>query len=227
MCNLYANTTSQELMRQLFRVDRDRDRLGNAEPLTGIWPKYPAPVVRLDPEGARELVRMHWGFLTPKVSAKTGKPLKPDAWNNARDDKLLRNGMWKARFINGGRCLIPASSFREAKGQRPATDVWFALRGEPDEDRPPFAFAGLWRASQPGIDGEEYGWLTHTMITTTPNELVEPVHPTRMPVILDPEDYETWLTGPDTEAMALLRPYPADRMRIVREGIGILNDPLD
>lgn len=224
MCNLYSNTTGQELMRRLFQVEAGRDLLGNAEPLTGIWPKYVAPVVRLSGDGVRELVNMHWGFLTPKVSEKTGKVLKPDAWNNARDDKLMKNGMWKSRFQNGGRCLIPGTAFREAKGQRPATDVWFTMASETVEDRPPFAFAGLWRKGQPGIEGQEGDWITHTMVTTTPNELIKPVHPTRMPVILDPSDYETWLTGSDAQAMALLKPFPAERMRIARQGIGILND---
>ena len=208
-------------MRQLFRIEPDLDRLGNAEPLSAIWPKYEAPVVRLASSGARELVRMHWGFLTPKTSEKTGKPLKPDAWNNARDDKLRRTGLWKDSFLHR-RCLIPATSFREAKGRNPATDVWFAVTGE--EPRPLFAFAGLWRDGQPGIEGEEGQWLTHTMVTTTANELVKPVHPTRMPVILHPDDHETWLRGSEDEAFALLKPFPADRMRIVATGIGLTKD---
>ena len=32
-------------------------------------------VVRSAPDGARELVSAHWGFLTPAVSKKTGKPI--------------------------------------------------------------------------------------------------------------------------------------------------------
>ena len=94
MCNLYANTTAQEAMRGLFKVAPGRDRLGNEQPRTAIWPKYDAPVVRLDGNGDRELVLMKWGFLTPKTSARTGKRLKPDAWNNARDDKLTGSGLF-------------------------------------------------------------------------------------------------------------------------------------
>lgn len=211
-------------MRRLFAVSADRDLLGNAEPRPAIWPKYEAPIVRLTPDGERELVTAHWGFLTPKVSAKTGKPLKPEAWNNARDDKLRKVGLWK-ESAQHRRCLLPATSFREAKGRNPAEDVWFALQG--DGERPPFAFAGLWRDKQPGIDGKEHTLLTHTMITTTPNELVLPIHPTRKPVILDPEDYETWLAGSLDDALSLLRPYPADKMQIVKRGIGILSDTAD
>lgn len=221
MCNLYAAMASQDALRKHFDIQADRDHLGNARELPAIWPKYEAPVVRLDASGARELVMMHWGFLTPKISEKTGKALKPEAWNNARDDKLRKSGLWKGSF-HEGRCLIPGTSFREAKGRNPATDVWFALKGE--GQRPLFAFAGLWRDGQPGIEGEEGRRLTHTMVTTTANELVKPIHPTRMPVILDPADYETWLTGSPEAAAALLRPYPADQMRIAKSGVGILRD---
>ena len=47
MCNLYANTTSQAMMREIFEVMGERDHLGNYRGQTAIWPKYEAPVVRL------------------------------------------------------------------------------------------------------------------------------------------------------------------------------------
>lgn len=66
--------------------------------------------------------------------------------------------------------------------------------------------------------------FSHTVVTTTANELVQPVHPTRMVVIINPENYETWLTGSPDEAHQLLRPYLAERMRIVQNGVGVLRD---
>ena len=42
---------------------------------------------------------------------------------------------------------------------------------------------------------------------------------------LDPEDYETWLTGSSDEAAQLMRPFPAEKMRIVRQGEGVKEDP--
>ncbi|MEM8659206.1 MAG: SOS response-associated peptidase family protein [Pseudomonadota bacterium] len=120
----------------MFRVKTDDDYVGNAPPLSAIWPKYEAPVVRLSQDGDRELVNMSWGFLTKKVSKKSGKELSPAAWNNARDEKVRSSGLWRRSFEEP-RCLVPATSFREAKGQRPATDYWFALKG--DEPRPLFA----------------------------------------------------------------------------------------
>ena len=110
MCNLYANIATAEAMRKLFQVAPGQDRLGNAEPRPAIFPKGLAPVVRLDSEGQRELIEMRWGFLTPQVSKKTGKPIKPAAWNNARDDKLRKSGLWRGSFeerrcVNGGAIL--------------------------------------------------------------------------------------------------------------------------
>ena len=202
-------------MRQLFLVAPSNDHLGNAEPLSAIWPKYQGHVVRLNSEGENELVSLSWGFRTTKTSKKTGKTLQPSAWNNARDDKLLKSGLWKNGF-HERRCLIPATSFCEAKGRQPATYYWFGLTGE--EERPPFAVAGLWTVSYfEGPDGKEE-CPSYTMITTTANEIVKPVHPDRMPIILAPDDYDQWMNGTTQEALELLRPYPAEGMQVFKSG---------
>ena len=53
---------SQEAMRRLFEgLD---DRAGNMPPLPGIYPDYPAPIIRNAGEG-RELVMVRWGMPTP------------------------------------------------------------------------------------------------------------------------------------------------------------------
>ena len=94
MCNLYSITTAVEAMRNLFKVAAERDHLGNAEPLDAVWPKYPAPVVRLAEGGAREMLPMSWGFLTAKTSKTTGKPIAPAAWKQrprrqGRDQRVV------------------------------------------------------------------------------------------------------------------------------------------
>ena len=45
MCNLYSITKAQDAMRALFRVARDRT--GNLPPMPGVFPDYPAPIVRV------------------------------------------------------------------------------------------------------------------------------------------------------------------------------------
>ena len=120
--------------------------------------------------------------------------------------------------LSGRRCLAPATSFCEAKGRSPATYYWFGLADDDPDARPPFAFAAIWRHWRGNIKGELVEHDTYSIVTSTPNELVKPIHPDRMPVILDPSDYETWLTGTSEAAAGLLATFPADRMRIVRSG---------
>ncbi|WP_425655741.1 SOS response-associated peptidase [Roseobacter sp. EG26] len=223
MCNLYSNTTAVEAMRQLFAVPVAKDRLGNAEPLSAIYPKYEAPVVRLDKDGDHELINLSWGFRTTKKSKKTGNVIAPAAWNNARSDKVATSGLWKYSFQHR-RCLVPASSYCEwPPGGRPQNYHWFALKG--DEPRPPFAFAGMWQMSKYETKEGPETCETHTFLTTTGNELTRNVHPERMPVILNPKEYEAWLYGSTDHALELLRPYPAEKMQIVRKGVEEKADP--
>ncbi len=70
-----------------------------------------------------------------------------------------------------------------------------------------FAFAGLYDVWQ---DAEGNELRTYTIITTTPNDLVQPIH-NRMPVILHPDDEAMWIDPKmnDTAALrALLQPFP-------------------
>jgi putative SOS response-associated peptidase YedK len=55
--------------------------------------------------------------------------------------------------------------------------------------------------------------LTFTVITTDPNEIVQPLHD-RMPVIIPERDYDRWLDVSDTQKLPLdlLRPFDADKM---------------
>lgn len=219
MCNLYANTSTQDLMRQLFGLPADRDRLGNAEGWPAIYPKYPGPVLRLGGDGEPELLELGWGFVLPQISKKTGKPILPRAVNNARDDKVTTSRFWKSSF-EARRCLIPATSFCEAKGRQPAVYHWFGV-----DDRSPFCFAGIWREDKLGYGKGDGAIETYSMLTTTPNSLVKTIHPDRMPVILDPADWETWLHGSAEEAAGLLRPFPAERMAIIDAGEELKSEP--
>ncbi len=76
---------------------------------------------------------------------------------------------------------------------------------------------------------------TFTILTTDPNELLEPFH-NRMPVILEPRDYDRWFDsgdlGPGSQTQPpvdLLRSYPAERMTVwpVSDRVGNVryNDP--
>ena len=104
---------------------------------------------------------------------------------------------------------------------KPATWHWFAIKG--GEDRPLFAFPGIWKRYRGPLkkDGPNVEMDTYSFLTTTPNSLVSTINHERMPVLLTrEEEFETWLHGSTDEALALAREYPPDQMRIVQEGCG-------
>src|SRR3954451_25410750 len=59
MCNLYSITTNQAAIIALFRLLNRY--VGNLAPMPGVFPDYPAPVVR-NAGGERELAVMRWGM---------------------------------------------------------------------------------------------------------------------------------------------------------------------
>src|SRR5258708_28113851 len=65
---LYSNTTNQEAIRSLFRVINRY--IGNLPPMPGVFPDYPAPVIR-NAGDDREMVMMRWGMPPPP---RTGGP---------------------------------------------------------------------------------------------------------------------------------------------------------
>jgi putative SOS response-associated peptidase YedK len=72
---LYSITKAQDAMRSLFRIRRDLT--GNLPPMPGIFPDYPAPIVRIA-EGERELAVARWGLPSPAFALK-GRATDPRA----------------------------------------------------------------------------------------------------------------------------------------------------
>lgn len=200
MCNLYSITTNvQALIELVQNFDRLQEiNRPNFPALSDIYPKYEAPVVRTT-AGGSELLLMKWGV----PFAPPGKAPRPIT--NVRNTSST---FWKSMLATPERrCLVPATRFSEwTADPDPATGkkriVWFDVR-----DAELFCFAGIWR---PTAEGERFAFLT-----SEPNALVAPIHPKAMPVILEPADYQTWLTTDFAGACALQKPFPADRMRIV------------
>jgi putative SOS response-associated peptidase YedK len=150
MCNLYSMTRNVDAIRRLFKVDPLHDRTGNLPPMPGIYPDYPAPIVRNGSEG-RELATARWGMPSSQralMDATKKRAQKLEAKGKAVDFKeLLRlepdggttnirnvnSSHWRRWLDPANRCLAPFTSFSEydtIDGKK--TPVWFA----PDESRP-------------------------------------------------------------------------------------------
>ncbi len=145
---------------------------------------------------------MRWGLIPVWAKeVRSGAPLI-----NAKAEGIAANRTFSRPFQRQ-RCLVLADGFYEWRPEgRLRAPVHFRLRsGEP------FAFAGLWDTWQAPT-----GQTVHSccIITTTPNDLVRPVHD-RMPVILLPDAEGEWIAPGTVEAedlMGSLAPYPAELM---------------
>ncbi len=186
-----------------------------------VAPTQEILVVRASPEpdeaaeGEREARLMRWG-LVPRWA----KDLKVGyRMINAKTENLTKSrayGPLVGKYRH--RCLIVADGFYEwmrAEDPKQPRQPWrFTV-----DDGEPFAFAGLCTRKEwedPEDRGFDDGWLySCTIVTTTPNEVVSPVH-NRMPAILpDAEAEAAWLR-PDLsaeDAIAMLGPLEARRMQ--------------
>lgn len=78
MCNLYRVTSSLDAMRQL--AGTMRNLAGNLEPVPGIYPDYPAPILRVAADGRREVAIARWGMQSPAFALE-GRRADPGVTN--------------------------------------------------------------------------------------------------------------------------------------------------
>ena len=142
---------------------------------------------------------------------------------NARSEGIATKNAYRHAFRKQ-RCIIPADGFYEWKvieGPEPRSAGGRSGRARKQPmfihrvDGEPLAFAGLWETWRgPDRDGDPL--YTCTIITTSANETMAPVHD-RMPVILPPDLWEQWL-DPDMrdtdELLRFLKPAPASLLTL-------------
>lgn len=188
MCNRYRLHAPASSIVEAMSIDV----LGEISlPPDELFPRRPALVVRNAAAG-RAAALLAWGF--PPPAAASG-PV-----TNVRN---LASPFWRSALADPARrCLIPATEFCEWEGDKGAKIArWFSVPSQPV-----FALAGLWRPGDTAAGGY------FAMLTCAPNQLVAPVHPKAMPVVLHREDYAAWLAAPLDEAKALAVPFPSQLM---------------
>jgi putative SOS response-associated peptidase YedK len=174
-------------------------------------------VVRLDRDTRESvLALMKWGLVpywskTPKANFSS---------INARSGMLESSGAWREPWKHR-RSLIPASFFFEwepltkEEEKKKLSKPWAVSLADVDL----FAFGGIWdRWKVPNENNHEIIVESFSIVTTDPNEVLEPFH-NRCPLIIEQKDYERWLAPaePSHLPIDLVRTYPAEGMKAWRE----------
>jgi putative SOS response-associated peptidase YedK len=201
MCGRFARKSTQQVLADWFGVELED--MPWFAPTYNAAPQSVQPVVRLNRDtGAREFAMARWG-LVPfwAKDAKTGY-----STFNARAEEAAKKPAYR-EALKRRRCLVPADAFYEWQRLDAKTKHPFAIGLKSGE---PCALAGLWERWQPK-EGEPLE--SFTILTTDPNELMETIH-NRMPVILEPRDYDRWLEpgDPARPPVDLMRPLAAEKM---------------
>lgn len=206
MCGRYTLYSPKPDLEHHFEARFKTD--AGPTPRYNIAPGSEQPVVLYGKAREPGITLMKWGLVPPFADdASIGFKMI-----NARSETLDQKPSFKKAFQRK-RCLIPANGFYEWKKlEGSERKLPFYIRLIHQEI---FAFAGLferWENKQ----GEPL--FSFTIVTTAANSLLQPLHE-RMPVILNPADYDAWLNPLNEDKAALqglLRPYATEDMSVFR-----------
>ena len=200
MCGRFILLTDLSVIVESFGI---HDIACDFKPGNAISPGQQVMAVIHD-QGRNSLVPFRWGL----IPSWAKDPSIGNRMFNARAETISEKPSFAEAFRKR-RCLIPAHGFYEwQKMGKIKSPLRFSLKSDQ-----PFGFAGLyetWRSPKKECIN------TCTIITTEANELIRPIHD-RMPVIV-PKDRQAFWIDPDNHHQAgllsLLKPYPADEMRM-------------
>ncbi len=174
-------------------VEEPLHRKIDAKPMTDL------PVLRRNPETNEiALDNLRWGLIPH------WRKMRPERQPiNARAETVAEKRMFSDAYAKR-RCIVPMDRFYERdKGRKQHA---FGMK-----DGSLFGVAGIWENWR-NQNGE---WeRTFCMITVPANELVATIHD-RMPAIIPIDLHMRWL-GPELDPRDLLRPFPADQLKIFR-----------
>lgn len=204
MCGRFAQTQSGESIAKTFQLSV----VPEVKPRYNIAPSQPVSVITQSRQTSdRVYHEKRWGL----IPGWSKDPSIGHKLINARSETVAEKPSFRNAFQKR-RCLVVADGFYEwqkASGDRAKQPYLIQL-----ESRSLFAFAGLWeRWKDPETDKPTF---TCTILTTKASDQMVPIHH-RMPVILSPENYDTWLDPSfynPGELEALLQPFDAEALEM-------------
>jgi len=197
MCGRFVRYSSPETFAELFGA-RGAPNLALSY---NVAPSQSVLVARNGEGGGRELALLHWGL----IPSSSKEPKTPYSTINARAETVDTKPTYR-HAIRHRRCLIGSDGYYGWKKLGRTKQPYFIRL----KDAAPFAFAGRWEHWERGEERID----SCSIIVTDATEALRDIHD-RMPVILSPEHYDTWmdpgLTDP-VQLKPLLAPYPSELM---------------
>jgi putative SOS response-associated peptidase YedK len=199
VCGRFAQQRPASELAEIFGADPLAEELG---PRFNVAPTDEAFVV-VQREDRRAVTAYRWGLIPHWAdSARVGSRMF-----NARAETLTSSPAFRDA-LQRRRCLVPVDAFYEWKHEG-GTRQPFAI-GRVDGS--PLVLAGLWAGwrdpTLTGADGSPVVRRTFTIVTTTPNAVMVPLHD-RMPVVVPDSAWDAWLdvrVRDDGELLAILQP---------------------
>ncbi|MBV7329015.1 SOS response-associated peptidase [Chloroflexi bacterium TSY] len=206
MCGRFTLRAPANALASLFDLPEEPE----LAPRYNIAPTQPVAIVRMNSQTEqREWTHVRWGL----IPSWAKDPAIGSRMINARSETVAEKPSFRAAFKRR-RCLVPADGFYEWKKEGKIKQPYYiTVQNGLSQDESLFAIAGLWEYWE-GADGSALE--TCTLLTTEANEFMQQLHH-RMPVIVDPVDYDLWLgldESPDylSNLHHLLRPYSSEKM---------------
>jgi len=213
MCGRFTLTVDPEDLREAMPWLEIPDRF---QPRYNIAPTQPVAVVPND--GKNKLDFFTWGL----IPSWAKDPQIGSRMINARAETLTEKPSFRSAYRRR-RCLVLADGFYEWKAENQGdrsvkTPMYIRL-----QSGKPFGLAGLWETWN-SPDGSRI--LSCTIITTSPNSLMQPIH-NRMPVIVPDGQISLWLNPGEVEPgdlQSILQPYPSEEL-VAYSVSRLVNDP--
>lgn len=175
MCGRYIIASPPDVLRWLFSYGEQP----NIPAQFNVAPTQPVPVVIFE-NGARHFQLMRWAFMPSWVK----DPHQFALVINARSETIFEKPSFR-NAIKRRRCLLPADGYYEWKASRGGKQPYFIHRA----DGRPVAFAGV-AETWSGPNGEEVD--TVAIVTAAARPDMAALHD-RVPVTIDPDNFERWL----------------------------------
>jgi putative SOS response-associated peptidase YedK len=210
MCGRFTLHLPPELLGSVFGVETP----SQLPPRYNIAPSQLVSVIRAGEDDHNRIDLLKWGL----VPSWAKDPAIGNKLINARSETAHEKPSFRSA-IKSQRCIVPASGFYEWSTAGNSKQPWYIRH----KDDSPMGFAGLWESWRtPAGDFLE----TFCILTTTANSFMATLHE-RMPVILQPEDYNLWLnrelSGP-LHLSRLFQPSPAEDLAAYKVST-IVNSP--